>query len=108
MGADGGNVVLHEGQELLACGGFVGDSTDLAPDDGVMGHDELAAFLRSFPNDRGRDIQGHQNLGNCPVPPAHQESRIVKVCLIPEGGLPIQYVINLSYRCHALHSFSIA
>ena len=61
MGADSGDVVLYQGQELPAGGGLVGDLADLAPDDRVVGHDELAAGFDGFIGHAFSDVQCHQD-----------------------------------------------
>ena len=55
-----------------------------------------------------RDVQGHQDFPDLPVPPAHQKARVVKVHLQPEGGHGVQIAVDLRYRAHASNSFCMA
>ena len=49
-----------------------------------MGHDQVRAPADRLLNDILRDIQGHQNFSDLPVPPAHEKAHIVPIL----GALP--------------------
>ena len=70
----------------------------------MVGHDQLTAPLHRLLDHLRGDVQGHQEFAYLPVPPAHQESSVVKPQLILKRGLPIQECKDILYCCHALHS----
>ena len=104
VGADGGDTPLRQGQQGPAGGGLVGEALHRVEDHRVVGHDQVGSPLRLVRH-RLCDVQGDQDLPDLPLPPAHQETGVVKVHLGLKGGPLVHLCKNVSYRCHPSHSF---